>query len=486
MLLSRFPIRVSWISIVLFGLSAATSRAVSVKDFGAKGDGQTDDTAALMAAVEGAKDGVVEFTRGSYRITRTIDVTLKTNGPVGLIGRGGSAKIIMAGEGPAFRFLGTHATGSADPNSVQPGVWANERMPLIDTLEIVGENAQADGIEVTNTLQPVLRAVLIRQVRHGIHFTSRNRNVLVAGCHIYDCRGFGIFMDAVNIHQMNISDSHISYCRQGGIKIAASEIRNLQITGNDIEYNCDPQGPPAADIWIDSSQRSSVREGTISGNTIQAILTPGGANIRFTGPTSTPDKVGLFSISGNHISTQEVNIHLDHARGVSISGNNFVRGFDRHVVIDGSRNVVVSGNVFDRNPDYFTGKPVGIGGISMRGSRGIIFSDNIVDGAEYGSAEAGGAITIAASREVTINGCHISNPKFRGIAIEGGANVRVTNCSVSEDGTSRMLAAVEITGSTPGTVVQGNSFGRGKNGDVVNRGSGATVEGNRAVEVANP
>jgi len=468
------------------GFCALTASAANVKDFGAKGDGIADDTAAVMSAIKGAGDGVVAFPRGKYRITQTLEVRLGENGPLGLTGVGGSATIVMAGAGPAVRLIGQHKDGSADPKSVKPDVWSRERMPLVDGLEIVGEHPEADGIEIMNTMQPILRGLLIRKVRHGLHFVSRNRNVQVAGCHIYDCSGFGIFLDAVNIHQINISDNHISYCRQGGIKIAASEIRNLQITGNDIEYNCDPQGPPAADIWIDSSQRSSVREVTITGNNIQAILTPGGANVRLTGLATTADKVGLVSIVGNHISTQEVNIHLDHARGVTISGNNFVRGFDRHVVINGSRNVVVNGNVFDRNPDYFTGTPKGLGGVSIKGSRSIVLSSNILDGAEYGSAEAGGAITIADSREVTVTGCQILNPKFRGIYIERGGNVEVAHCTITPEANSSLLAALEITGASPGTVIQNNRFGRGKNGDIVDRGSGAVFEGNRAPAALNP
>lgn len=480
--------RVPFLLLGAFVCLVPVGSAVSVKDFGARGDGLADDTPAIEAAVKGATDGVVEFPRGSYRLTRSIEVNLSENGTLGLVGRGGSAKVLMAGAGPAFRIVGSHATGSAGPDTVKPLTWAKERMPLVDALEIVGEHPQADGLEIANVMQPILRSLLIRGVRHGVHFVSRSRNVLVADCHVYNCAGIGIFLDAVNIHQINISDSHISYCRQGGIKISASEIRDLQITGNDIEYNCDPKGPPAADIWIDSSQRSSVREGTIAGNTLQAIPTPGGANIRFTGLATNADKVGLFSIAGNHISNQEVNIHLDHARGVSISGNTFVRGYDRNLVVEASRNVVISGNVFDHNPDYFPSKlqPPAFGGISIHRARSVVFSDNIVDGAEAGTPEAGGAVSVVESREITIGGCQILNPRFRGIHLERSSNVRVTNCLVTEEaGNRRMLAAIEIAGAVPGTVVQGNSVGLGKNGDVVNRGAGAAVEGNRTAAV-NP
>src|SRR5690606_6192945 len=145
----------------------------------------------------------------------------------------------MTGEGPAFRFIGSHG-GSALPSTVKPIVWEKERMPTIYDLEIVGAHQDADGLEFRNTMQPTVRGLLIRDVRTGVHLVSRNRNIIIADCHIYNASGIGIFLDQVNIHQFIISNSHISYCKQGGIKVAGGNIRNFQITGNDIEYNCDP------------------------------------------------------------------------------------------------------------------------------------------------------------------------------------------------------------------------------------------------------
>jgi hypothetical protein len=469
--LCRLRVASAWI------LLAVAAEAASVRDFGARGDGVTDDTAAIESAVRGATDGVVEFPRGRYRITRTIEVRLGDTGTVGLSGRGGSATVVMAGAGPAFRWVGSHAKGTADPKSVAPVTWERERMPTVDGLQIVGAHAEADGLEFRDTMQPTVRGVLIRQVRHGLRFTSRSRNVLIDGVHVYDCSGIGIYLDAVNIHQMIVGDSHISYCRAGGIKVVGGEIRNLQITGNDIEYNFAAGGPPAADIWFDLAGKGSVREGTISGNTIQALPSKGGANIRFTGIPGNPLKVGVWSITGNHISNQETSIHLQDASGVTITGNTFMRGFSRQVVIEGSRNIIVSGNVFDRNADYYPVTTVAPGGIVVDRSTAVIVSDNLIEGVEAGTPEAGGALAVTDSRDVTLSGNQVRAPKVRGIYIARSASVRVTDTLVSEEpGQARMLAAIELSGECPGTVVRGNSLARGTQGTVLNRATGATVD----------
>lgn len=454
------------------------SAPVNVKEFGARGDGITDDTEAIIAAVKRGGDGAVEFPHGSYRITRTIEIVLSETGTLGLSGNGGSARIIMEGEGPAFQFTGSH-NGTADSESVKETTWNKERMPLVDALEIVGANPKADGLEFRHTLMPVLRALLIRDVYHGIHLVSRNRNVIIDACHVYNCKGIGIYLDSVNIHQIIISDSHISYCKLGGIKVSRSEIRDFQITGNDIEYNCDPEGTVSADIWVDCSRHGSIREGTISGNTIQAIPSPGGANIRFSGPSGNNEQIGLWSITGNHISNQTVNIRLDHTRGISITGNTFIRGYDRNMAINDSHNLIISDNVIDHNKDYFPGKMICLNGISIIESQGIILGNNIIDGAEYGNLESGVAITISDSREITLTNCHIINPKFRGIQIERSTNVRVNGCLVKEDENKlRMLWGVELKGTCQGSLIKDNTIGKGKKGDILNNADGAIVDGN--------
>src|SRR5215510_180047 len=85
---------------------------LTVLDFGAKGDGIADDAVAIQELID-AKVGSLRFPAGSYRITRTLVVDLDKVGFTSFAADG-TARLVMAGSGPAIRFIGTHA-GSADP-----------------------------------------------------------------------------------------------------------------------------------------------------------------------------------------------------------------------------------------------------------------------------------------------------------------------------------------------------------------------------------
>lgn len=314
------------------------------------GDGVADDTAALERLLH-SSTGNVELPAGHYRISRTIEVPLAEHGPLSISG-GGSARIVMAGPGPALRIVGTHG-GTASPKTVRPDIWKTERTPCIDGLEIEGAHPEADGIELIGTMQPTLTRISVRSARHGLVLTKRNRNVVIDNCHLYDNSGVGILFDKLNLHQVNITNCHISYNDQGGIVIRESEIRNLQIGSCDIEGNMAADQEPTANILIDS-RVGSVREIAIIGCTLQHNHTsPNSANIRCIGRSrEEPQKIGHMTIGDNVMSDVAINVHLQNVRGVTMTGNTFWKGFEHNLLVEGSSNVVVGPNLFDRNPDY--------------------------------------------------------------------------------------------------------------------------------------
>ena len=411
--------------------------ANDVRSFGALGDGKADDTAAIQKAVDSGS-GTVRFEKGIYRLTKTITVNLNEHGHTALIGDG-TARIVMAGAGPAFHFIGTHG-GTADPASVKPEIFERQTMPVVDGLEISGAHDEADGIEATGTMQLTITRVNIRDCRHAIHLTQRNRNVIISNSHLYKNRGIGIFYDAVNLHQSNITGCHISYNAGGGIVSRGGEVRNVQISGCDIEANMFPGMPPAANVTLDS-RGGSIAEVAITGCTLQHTgKAAGSANIHIIGPgddkrvTSESGegrtREGNVTISSNVMSDVRINVHIEHARGVAILGNTFWEGFDHDLLVEHSNEIAVGVNVFDRNPRYELWQ-------KEKPKQGLVFSDCAdctLSGIHInGVREHEAALHLKGCRRFLITGCSILDSDGTGILLENVRQSRVAACLIADE-----------------------------------------------------
>ena len=89
----------------------------SVRDFGARGDGKTDDTEAIHHALQKSPGGLL-FPRGDYVISKPLYVSLEASGRLALAGHGGTARLLMRGPGPAIHLAGSHRR-TAQPSDFQ-------------------------------------------------------------------------------------------------------------------------------------------------------------------------------------------------------------------------------------------------------------------------------------------------------------------------------------------------------------------------------
>jgi hypothetical protein len=461
----------------------------NVKDFGAVGDGVVNDAGAIQHAVESGVSHLC-FPPGTYRLESTITVDLSTHPRIGLSGAGGTAKIVMAGAGPAFHFLGSHR-GSADPGGFAAEVWQNERMPLVENLEIEGAHEEADGVRIERTMQSTFQSVLLRKLRHGIHVVERARNILVSHCHIYDNQGIGIFFDHTNLHQVIIADSHISYNKLSGIKILNGQVRNVQITGNDIEYNYDQaageDARPSAEIWIETSGNdATIREGTIGGNTIQSRYAPGGANIRIIGRGGDENHhAGMIAISGNLIGSQETNVKLESCRGITITGNVIYSGHKHNLHAVDCRNIVVNGNSFDHNPDYLP-KELATG-VRFENCSDCNMSACTIQDAHAGehtvktpaALEREALVEAHGCKRFTLAGCQVIDAGAYGVLFDGCSMVNMNGCTVVDQREEKkMRAAVKWRGCAAPNLMAGNILGEGSEGVVLEGESEVTKAGN--------
>jgi hypothetical protein len=359
---------------------------------------------------------------------------------------------VMAGAGPAFKFVGTHA-GTAAPASVKDNVWDKQRMPCVDGVEIVGDHAEATGIEATGTHMLTVRRVLIRKCLHGIHLTGRNRNVAISDSHVYHNRGVGVFFDRVNLHQANVTGSHISYNGGGGVVVKAGEVRNLHVTGCDVEANHDKDGPPTANVLIDSTGGSNA-EVAVTGCTVQHTRTaPGSANIRVKGPsnpTAGANEVrdGHVTITGNVLSDVKVNVHLDHARGVVVTGNTFWTGVEYNLLVENSTSVVVGPNNLDRNPRYFREEDGAANAVLFRDCSDCTVSGLFVRGTR--TAPAG--VAVVKCDRVHLSGLTVLDCDNAGLLLENLTRSRVTGCVVRDDRPGATSVPIRTTGGEGNTV----------------------------------
>ncbi len=433
-----------------------------VRDFGATGDGQTDDTAAIQHALE-AGDGVLRFSKGTYRITRGLVLDLTQQGYAAVLGEGGTARIVMAGAGPAIRIIGDHR-GTATPSTVQSHTWEKERFPCIDGIEILGEHPEAVGIELRKTMQCTISKVLVRNCRHGIHLVERNRNFLLANSHLYDNSEYGLFLDNCNLHQINVIGNHISYNRKAGIKSLNGDVHNFQITGNDIEYNNNPGvdqspdgEPTGAEIWFESPA-GRISEVTIASNTIQATVQPGGANIRIHGVDEQPAMGAiLVAITGNVIGSQTRGIELKHAQRVALSGNTIYGSEELSVFAAHCSGISVGPNTL-----VWQGREDGPqrDGILFEDCNNSAITGLVSQRLCYGTLERGAGITLVRCSDSAVSDCQVTDPLVRGIELEDCTRCRVTNNSVVDRReTPSMRQAIRIVGNSRNNLVASNLVG---------------------------
>lgn len=385
----------------------------------------------LKARLE--KEGGLSLSPGLYRLGSTLEIDLAKHHGAAIRAPQGGVTLIMDAPGPALRLTGTHQ-GTADPKSFQPATW-NERMPVIEGIEILGADPGADGIELVRVVQPIISQVAVRWCHHAIHLVERNRNIIISECHLFENSGIGIFYDSVNLHQSNISACHISYCREGGVVIRDGNVRNVQISGCDLEGNMPGDATPtaAANILIDVSgtpgdKSHSVAEVSITGCTIQHSgnysgktgqpVAPGGANIRFLGKEVYP--VDTVSISANVLSDVSVNLDLQYVSDINVAGNVFFAPGPDNILVSHGQRVSLVGNTvnpreFERDgvirfTDSMDCQLTGGTVHACLAAKGAVELENcagfLIQGVAF--TDCGAGIHLKNTRGTSITGCRIS------------------------------------------------------------------------------
>jgi hypothetical protein len=298
---------------------------VSVKDFGAVGDGITDDTVAIQAALD-SNAGFICMPAGTYLISAILYVSSNTC----VFGNGVEVTIIKHPSSQAFRNK-NYITGTGDANITITGM-------TFTCDDLYGSSIAFTAVTNCRFENLSFRNYILTGVTVGIGIadssTNSSSDIFIKTC-TFDVSDYGIVF-------------------QG---LAGSLVQNVTVS------NCNIRS-----VWGSGiSFAGTILNGTVTGNN---IYTGTGTN-----PTSgTIVGIGIKAWQGTGVATSPTNL--------AITGNTFIGPAVRDSVWGLSlnnytHNVTITGNTFENCTYAFQNN-------FSNTAKGFIFADNVVLNCDYG------------------------------------------------------------------------------------------------------
>ncbi|WP_308636104.1 right-handed parallel beta-helix repeat-containing protein [Paenibacillus silvisoli] len=289
---------------------------VNVKDYGAKGDGKKDDTAAFQAAVDfayGAGGGTVVAPPGTYMIDAVTSVYLKSN------------VTLQIDSSATLKALGNSST-----------VYGVLRATTASNIRIIGGNIVGERNEHTGSTG---------EQGHGIYMKGVD-NLLIEGVKVTNCWGDGIYLggDLLTPNKPT-SEARVINCicdnnRRQGMSI--THAKNVTVEGC-IFSNTNGTAPESG-LDIETNTAESCTGIIVSGN----IFTGNRGN----GVELSGDVAGDIKaiISNNYCANNLKNgISSTLTSRITISGNTCESNTAAGIRVANSTDNVVSGNVCEQN-----------------------------------------------------------------------------------------------------------------------------------------
>jgi parallel beta-helix repeat protein len=377
-------------------VSALAANAVAIEDFGAAGDGVTDDSAALLAAI--ASGNPVRFGAKTYAIAGECDISATT---CTLLGVPGLTQLIR----PAQSRLGTSFTAA----------WIN--ISSVNTY-IDGIIFDANASIITDSYAVVLQGTCLKSMISRCQF--RNAKGPVHGS------GLTVLASDPAISQHHISDCEFYNNIGNGVTIFATDA--LSIT------NCHAHDNSGNGISVDSEDPTftlKVREIHIASNTCwnnTCGIIVGNFNTTNTGNliygNANPDILGAVIATNNCYANREYGIYIS-GRNILVSGNLCTNNSSISIggagILCDTGYCKVSGNMITGASAF---------GIDCGGSIYTEVADNYVNGALYGINIGGGQYCTARNNFVQDSlaiGIAVQNVESNG----GGINFNLTCTGLS-------------------------------------------------------
>lgn len=355
---------------------------VSVKTFGAVGDGVTDDTDAIRQAVNSGKTIYFGGIENTYRITSPIDIT----SPVRMLGTGATIKMETLEPFHAFQVTGIRIEGLIfDGMDIYFRVAEFNECENIDLRSNVFQNMGTAGqnggnnsfVLFMSSRQILVESNIFRNAALSFIFLQSNcQDITFCNNHAYDCGngtgvGLGVHADSPTglTHNLVIADNrvynsgflcHVNGC--AGLTITGNQIENCQngiVVGYPREYNNGNESVRGSAVNISGNSITNSRD--------EAIISYGCDTLGISGNTIRDCELGLsvrhvngLSIQGNVI--EEVTspgvgnangrgMVLLSCRQAVIDGNTITRFFNHGILLDGGQDITVSNNIITNTSD---------------------------------------------------------------------------------------------------------------------------------------
>lgn len=396
--------------------------------YGATGNGTTNDSAAIQAAINAANTaggGVVYFPPGTYRIGTRLE--LKSG--VSLVGAGREYTTLRAMSGLTTAVI-VGLSGAAVSNLAIRGLTINA--------DYTTTAINLNGIQVTNGSNVVIDECAVTNVANtGIVFTA------CTSCEVTGSRvsytggaqagvGFGVLLSGGT--NSKVHDCHFAACN--GMNIGGNtNALNASIVGN----ICDHTGTPRTTV-------SGAGQNPAVSGTLTVVSTAG---FPPEGTLTVAGVVGVVSYTGLTATTFT---GCGGASGTAIDGGVARNGYESIGFTDGCEQWLVKGN---RSIDS------GDNGISASANRSVV-EGNIIDSPQFhGIALAGGSNSQVIGNWIRNPGSSTSNA-YSGIRVTDQANSIIALNRIYDDrgGSAMMRSGIrELNNSTNATYVANRTTG---------------------------
>lgn len=383
---------------------------VSVTDFGAVGDGVTDDTAAINAAitaVNAAGGGTVYFPAGLYLVGTTTHVVMLSN--VSLIGAGWASKIKLANNTPISASISAFVAASRTNISVRNLYFDGNRANQTNLTGLLRISA-CSNVEVCNNVMVNCNNVCVYFV-DGCSHVLCNENIMVDsnGTNIkVGHESADIIIDGNSLYDTGTYASH----SDGFImtRFGTTGQENIAITNNSM---ISPAGSGLAlAIWLLSGNNI-----TVAGNTIEVPA----VGIQVQAEAVMRD----IAVNGNTLYCGTAGVAIqDQSAGknitrVAINGNTIRGDLNTGLFVVPSfastfSEVSIVGNVINTTMNGTADK-----GIQVT-SEGAVISGNTIN--MTGSAAGDGISVLSALTSITGNNINMGGVGSRGIITFGSYN----------------------------------------------------------------